>query len=198
MREQVETLRTQYASDKRLEELRDPRSTWEALGNQEELTVRLDAFAKAYAETIDDPMARDAFLTDIAALKDQLAARVAMTPEEQLAQYKARVTEQLNSETDERRRGWFQRQLEMLNSTDEEQVARYLEQASRFENARAIGELAEKHSISNDTLRDNGLQAFGGGRPAGAGRMPGGGDRPRGGDRGSGAGGAGGGGGGGN
>jgi hypothetical protein len=198
MRDQVDALRTQYAADKHLEEMRDPRATWEALGNAEELTARLDTFAQSYAQGIEDPTAHDAFLADIAALKDKLAARADLTPEQQLAELKARVTEQLNAETDERRRGWFERQLEMINSGDEEQMARYVEQASRFENARDIGELAQKYEISNDTLRDNGLQAFGGtmggrrpgqntGGAAGGGNR-GGGGRTRGGGTGGGGG----------
>jgi len=188
VREQMADLRKQYDADKELEALRDPRQAWDAMGNSEMLLARIDRFAEGYAATIQDPALHDQFLADVQGLRDQVKTRANMTPEQQVDTYRTRLTDLLNAETDERRRQWYQQQLETFNSDNQEVIAGQLDRALRMDNARAVGELAAKYQVSGDALRDNGLLGFGGGRGGfGAGGGPGrggprdGGPRPPGG-----------------
>jgi len=182
VRDTLDELRTEYSADKELAELQDPRKTWEALSDPEELFRRLDRFAEAQAGEFEDEAVRDQFLTDVEAYKQQLVARATMTTEEQIAQHRATLTEQINSDSSGRRGRWYQSQLDALDAGDEEAVNAVLDRANRFENARELGELAEKYEISRETMRDNGLAAFGGRGPGDPGVRPGG--RPDGGGRG--------------
>ncbi len=161
-RAEVKTLSQAYAADKELEELRDPRRTWEAMGDAEQLASRLDRLAQAHVASIEDETTRDQFLADIARVKDEIAIRANTSREEQLEAQKAELAERLTTETNERRREWVQRQLDALSGEDEEAIERQLGFALRGENGRQVGELARKYDISRDTLRDNGLQSFGG------------------------------------
>ena len=174
VRDTLEALRTEYSADKELAELQDPRRTWEALSDPEELFRRLDRFAVAQADEFEDEAVREQFLTDVEAYKQQLVARATMTKEEQIAQHRARLSEQISSDSSGRRRQWYQSQLDALDAGDEEAVDEVLDRTQRFENARELGDLAEKYEISRETMRDNGLAAFGGrgpgGGPAGGGR----------------------------
>ncbi len=170
MRDEVAKLRTAYESDKELAELRDPRLTWEAMGDPERLSRRLDRFAKEHAATIEDETTREQFLADVKALQEQVTARANMTTEEQVEHYQARLGERINTESNQRMRRWYEQQLSVLTTGDEGAVERQLERAVRFDNARGVGEVASKYSISRETLRDNGLQSFGGGRFGGRGR----------------------------
>jgi hypothetical protein len=199
-RQQVADLRKEYDKEKELEALRDPRQAWEAMGNAEMLLARIDRFAEAQAATIEDVAQRDQFLADVKALRQEIDTRAKMTPEQQADYYRTRITDLLNAETDDRRRQWYERQLETLNNADEEVVTAQLDRAVRMDNARAVGELASRYEVSGDTLRDNGLISFGGrgnfGGPGGAagGRGGAGGGGGRGGTGGGGRGGRGGGG----
>lgn len=181
-RADVKTLSQAYAADKELEELRDPRRTWEAMGDADKLTGRLDRLAKSHATGIEDEATRELFLADIATLKDEIAVRASTPREEQLETYKAGLAERISAETNERRRQWYERQLASLTGEDEEAVERQLDFAMRGDNARQLGEFARKYEIPRETLSDNGLRTFGGmgGRMGGRG----------GGDRGGGRGGA--------
>lgn len=161
-RAEVKTLRQAYAADKELEELRDPRRTWEAMGDADKLTVRLDRLAKSHAPGIEDEATRELFLADIATLKDEIAVRANTPREEQVESVKARLAERISTETNERRRGWYEQQLTNLSSDDGEAVDRQLDFAMRYDNGRQLGEFARKYEIPRETLRDNGLQSFGG------------------------------------
>jgi hypothetical protein len=178
MRDTLDELRAEYTADKELAELQDPRRTWEALNDPEELIQRIDRFAEMQAGEFEDAAVRDQFLADVEAYKQELVARAAMTTEEQIAAYRSRLTEQIGSDTTGRRGRWYQSQLDALNAGDEEAVTEALDRANRFENARELGELANKYDIARETMRDNGLAAFGGPGP-GPGRPPGGRTRGR-------------------
>jgi hypothetical protein len=169
VRDLVTKLNNEYRADKELAELRDPRQTWEAMGDPEQLGSRLDRFAQTYAPTIEDVATRDQFVADVKALKDQVDARANMTVQEQVDHYQTRLTEQINAETNDRMRQFYERQLETLTSGDEEAVAQQLQRAALFENTRSVGELAEKYDVPRETLRDNGLMSFGRGGFGGGG-----------------------------
>jgi len=162
MQSDVATLRDEYTSDKELEELRDPRRTWEAMGDPEQLAARLDRFADTYAATIEDETQREEFLADMGTLKEEVEARGEMSEDERIQYYAAQLTEQINNaETNDRMRQWYQRQLTSLTTGDEEAIERQLEMVQRMDSSRAVGEVTSKYSISSQTLRDNGLQTLG-------------------------------------
>ncbi len=177
MRDEVAELREEYDSDKELAELRDPRKTWEAMGDSTELSKRLDRFAGKHAATIEEEATREQFVADVKALQEQVAARANMATDEQVEHYHARLTERINAETNDRMRRFYEQQLNALASDDADAVERQLDRSMLFDNSRGVGEIAEKYSIPSETLRDNGLQSFGG---FGGGRRGGGGGRGRG------------------
>ena len=173
MQENFEKLNTQYETDKELTELRDPRKTWEAMGNSEQFAARLDRLTTAHAPTIEDEAAREQLLTDAAAIKEQVNALAQLSTDDQVYYFSQQLTQRINDpETNDRMRQWYDRQLNTLTTGDQEAVATTLEHGVRFDNARQVGQLATKYSISSQTLRDNGLQTFG--RGMGSGRRGGG------------------------
>ncbi|MBN1917335.1 MAG: hypothetical protein JW889_05455 [Verrucomicrobia bacterium] len=183
-RQQVADMIREREAEKELEALRDPRQAWDAMGDPEQLVARIDRFAAAHADNIEDVSVREQFLADVQALRHQIEAQVHLTPEQKAQEYRSRLTDLLNAETDERRRQWYEGQLTVLNSANEEAVNELLDRGLRMDNARAIGELANKYEVPRDTLRDSGLVSFGGGRGdfgSGGGRRDGGGGPARGG-----------------
>jgi outer membrane murein-binding lipoprotein Lpp len=154
-------LRQEYHNDKELAMLRDPRKTWQAMGDAEKLSWRLDRFARKHAGTIEDEATREQFLADIESLKDGAKTRASEPREEQVERYTAKLTERISTETNERRRQWHERQLTAFTSGDENAINNQLDRALRHDNARDVREFAQKYKISNEELRNNGLVSYG-------------------------------------
>ncbi len=157
--------------------LRDRGGAFRAMSEPQELARRLDILAKNFSGKIPEGAKRNQFISELGALKSKYSA--SLSPDEKLAQARNLLTERLNSAQDERETERLQRQLEQL---DQAQGAQEIEQQAdrllQFQKVREIGELTQKYSIPEDTVRDSGLVTFGGGGPGGfmgGGRGPGGG-----------------------
>jgi hypothetical protein len=154
-----------------LEALRDRGGAFRAMSEPQELTRRLDILAKNFSGK------RNQFVSELEALKSKFSA--SLSPDEKLAQARNLLTERLNSSQDERETGRLQRQLEELDQAQgAQQIEEQADRLLQFQKMREIGELTQKYSIPEETVRDSGLATFGRGGPGGfmgGGRGPGGG-----------------------
>jgi outer membrane murein-binding lipoprotein Lpp len=162
LKAELTQLRDQYQSEKELEALRDPRQTWEAMNDPEKLTERLERFERVWSPKIEDGATRAQFQTDVQAVVDQMKTRAAMSRDELLAHYRVKLTDRINTETNQRMRQWYEQQLRTLDSGNERVVETQLTTFQRYDTVQALKEVAEKYKVSNEDLRDNGLQTYGG------------------------------------
>jgi outer membrane murein-binding lipoprotein Lpp len=162
LRAELATLRQQMAVEREMAELLDPRKTWEAMNDPKKLSWRLDRFAKTWSANVDDEVQRAQFVADVEALKTQLEERASLSNDELVNHYRAKLTERVNSETNQRMRLWYEQELRMLNQGDERVISSKLKTYVRYDAAQGLKELAEKYKISSDDLRNNGLQTYGG------------------------------------
>ncbi len=162
LQDQLIALREEFVTQREVEELRDPRRTWEAMNDPEQLSRRLDRFARVWAETIDDDVTRREFVADVNEIRADIEARANLSEAELVAQYRAKLNERISTETNQRMRQWYQHQLRALESTDKRAVDTQIQTFQRYDTAAALKELSEKYKITNEQLRSNGLQSYGG------------------------------------
>ena len=162
LRAEVATLRQQIAAERETAELQDPRKTWEAMNDPKKLSWRLDRFATTWSVNIEDDAQRAEFVDDVTALKGRLEERANLSTDELVNHYRAKLTERVNAETNQRMRLWYEQELRMINQGDERVIASKLKTYVRYDTAQGLKELAEKYKISNEDLRSNGLQTYGG------------------------------------
>jgi hypothetical protein len=161
----------------------DPKEIWQAMGNPEELAKRLDKLVRVVSPTIRDEGTREEFKKDVEALKEKIGAK--MSEEELCNLVRQRLSEGIESTTNEREKAWLQRQLDALEQSQGEARKEMLDRFVRIQNIRALHELARKYSIEPEHMVKCGL-AFVGyrRRPPGEGHRPEGerpsGRRPRG------------------
>jgi len=161
LRADVETLRLEFAAEKEIVELSDPRKTWEAMNDPEKLTWRLDRFERVWSRTIEDDAKRDDFVADLTAVKEQINLRAAMSTAELLEHYREQLRERANTEGNERVRRYFEQQLRGLETGNEKFIEGHLQTYQRYDFAEDLRILASKYNITMDQLRDNGLQTYG-------------------------------------
>ncbi len=162
LQDQLVALREEFITEREIEELRDPRRTWEAMNDPEQLSRRLERFARVWSETIDDDVTRRGFAADVDRIRAEVEARANMSKAELVTQYRAKLNERISTETNERMRQWYQHQLRALESADDRAVDTQLQTFQRYDTAAALKELTEKYKITNEDLRRNGLQSYGG------------------------------------
>jgi len=162
MRADVARLRQEIVDERETAELQDPRKTWEAMNDPEKLTWRVDRFARIHGKGMNDEVTRQQFLADVAAFKDQINERAGLTQEQLLEHYRTRITERVNTETNDRLRQWYDQQLRTLNTGQANVVENQVKTFVRYDNVQGLKEIATKYNISNEELRDNGLQSYGG------------------------------------
>ena len=162
MRADVARLRKEIVDERETAELQDPRKTWEAMNDPEKLTWRVDRFARIHGKGMNDEVTRQQFLADVAAFKDQINERAGLTQEQLLEHYRTRITERVNTETNDRLRQWYDQQLRTLNTGQANVVENQVKTFVRYDNVQGLKEIATKYNISNEELRDNGLQSYGG------------------------------------
>ena len=162
LRADVTRLRDEFTTERETAELRDPRRTWEAMNDPKQLNWRLDRFAARYAPTIKDETARAEFVADVARYEEELSARAALSSDQLRERYRAKLTERVNTETNERMRNWFEQQLRTLETGQPNVVENQLQTFLRYDAVEELKDLATKNKISNEELRDNGLQIYGG------------------------------------
>lgn len=162
LKAELTQLHQQYETEKEAEELRDPRLTWEAMNDPEKLTERLERFERVWSPEIEDETSRAQFQDDVRTIIDQMDVRAAMSRDELLAHYRTKLTERVNAETNQRMRQWYEQQLRALDSGNERVVDTQLATFQRYDTVQALKEVAETYKISNEDLRDNGLQTYGG------------------------------------
>jgi len=162
LRADVRSLRLEFARAELVEQLQNPRNAWVAMGDPAQVSRRLDLFAEGWAPRIEDPMLSQAFVQDVLALKDRLAARAAAPRDELIADYQALLTELMGSETDAHMREWYERQLSLLASDRDRIVDSQLKTFLRYDGIEDIKKLAKQYNIPDKDLRAYGLQAGGG------------------------------------
>ena len=162
LKAELTQLHQQYETEKEAEALRDPRLTWEAMNDPEKLTERLERFERVWGPEIEDEMTRGQFQGDVSAIIDQMDERAAMSRDQLLAHYRTKLNERVNAETNQRMRQWYEQQLRALDSGNERVVDTQLATFQRYDTVQALKDVAEKYKISNEDLRDNGLQTYGG------------------------------------
>ncbi len=162
LRAEVANLHLELVTEKEIADLRDPRKTWEAMNDPKKLSWRLDRFAKHWSGTIEDETTRAQFVADVAELKEQISARESLSKEELTERYRAKLTERINTESNQRMRQWLEQQLRTLNTGQDRVVENQLKTFQRYDTTQGLKELASKYKISNEQLRDNGLQTYGG------------------------------------
>ena len=162
VRADMARLRQEIIDERETAELRDPRKTWEAMNDPEKLTWRVDRFARMHGKAMKDEVTQQEFLVDVAAFKDQINERAGLTQEQLLEHYRTRITERVNTETNDRLRKWYEQQLRTLNTGQAKVVENQVKTFVRYDNVQGLKEIATKYNISNEELRDNGLQSYGG------------------------------------
>ena len=162
VRADMARLREEIVEERETAELRDPRKTWEAMNDPKKLTWRVDRFAKIHGKTMKDEVTREEFLADVAAFKEQINERVGLTQEELLERYRTKLTERVNTETNDRLRQWYEQQLRTLDTGQPKVVENQVKTFVRYDNVQGLKEISTKYNISNEELRDNGLQSYGG------------------------------------
>jgi hypothetical protein len=162
LRADVAKLREEFTTERETTELRDPRRTWEAMNDPKQLTWRLDRFAARYAPTVTDEATRAEFVADVARYKEELSARAGLSSEQLRERYRAKLTERVNTEANERMRNWFEQQLRTLETGQPNVVENQLQTFLRYDAIEGLKDLAAKYKVSNEELRDNGLQTYGG------------------------------------
>ncbi len=162
VRADMARLRQEIIDERETAELRDPRKTWEAMNDPEKLTWRVDRFARIHGKEMKDEVTRQEFLADVAVFKEQIDERAGLTQEQLLEHYRTRITERVNTETNDRLRKWYEQQLRTLNTGQAKVVENQVKTFVRYDNVQGLKEIATKYNISNEELRDNGLQSYGG------------------------------------
>ncbi len=157
----------------------DPQKIWQAMGDPEELTKRLNNLAEAFAPTLSDEKKRAEFLKDVENLKEKIGKK---RSEEEL--YKAlwdRLSERVAQTPSKREKAWLQRQREALEKSTGEERKTHLDRYVRIENIGALHELGEKYAIPREQMVKSGLAFIGyPGGPRGQFRPPEGERRPEG------------------
>jgi len=162
VRADMARLRQELVREKELAELQDPRKTWAAMNDPKKLSWRLDRFSERHARSIEDEATREEFLAEVTRLKEDLGARAALTKEELLDRYRNKLGDRVNTETNARMRQWYEQQLQTLNTGTAKVVESQLATFQRYDSIQGLKELASKYTISNQVLRENGLQTYGG------------------------------------
>jgi hypothetical protein len=122
----------------------------------------VDRFARIHGKKMKDEVTREEFLADVAAFKEQINERVGLTQEELLERYRTKLTERVNTETNDRLRQWYEQQLRTLDTGQPKVVENQVKTFVRYDNVQGLKAIATKYNISNEELRDNGLQSYGG------------------------------------
>jgi outer membrane murein-binding lipoprotein Lpp len=161
LKAEVARLRGQFVTAKEEEELRDPQETWRAINDPEKMAWRLDRFTKVWSAKLEDEATRDAFVADVAALRQQVEAMASMPREEAVAHYRAKLVARSNAETNDRMRRWFDSQVQMLDRGEQSYVDNQLATYRRYDTVLALKTLAEKYRIGQEEMRDNGLPITG-------------------------------------
>ena len=117
---------------------------------------------RANGKKMKDEVTRQEFLADVAAFKEQINERAGLTQEELLERYRTKLTERVNIETNDRLRQWYEQQLRTLNTGQPKVVENQVKTFVRYDNVQGLKEIATKYNISNEKLRDHGLQSYGG------------------------------------
>ena len=107
------------------------------------------------------PVNATEFETDIEQYKAEAAKEY--TRDELLAKYKASIQKQMQEATDERMKEWYNRQIQALDESSGDALDARLDNYRRYENMRALSEIAKKYKISRNDFRNYGLQIYGGG-----------------------------------
>jgi chromosome segregation ATPase len=166
------------------------RKNFEEMGDPKKLAAKLDDFTKKYSEKLLATGKSGEFETDMAALRDSVGKEYSTA---ELAQkYKTDLEKRIAETTDERIKGFFQNQLNSLQTAQGDQLTEQLQNYQRFSNMQQINAIVEKYQIPRNELSDAGIMTFGG--RGGFGGGPGGGNRGNRGNRGGGGTGGGGGG----
>lgn len=144
----------------------DPKEIWEAMGNPKELTRRLDSLVEAFPRTIPDEQKRGEFLQEAEALKETIGRE--MSEQELYQLVRSRFSNRIESTTNEREKGWLQRELEALDRSSGEERKGMIDRFVRFYNIRVLFDLAQKYSIPREEMVRHGLAFIGyRGRPPG-------------------------------
>jgi hypothetical protein len=130
------------------------------MADREKLATKLDEFTKAYAPKLDESGRRAEFEAAMAAYKAQVTTEY--TTEELVAQYTESLNERINESTDERRTGFFERQLEELQNATGEELEERVGNYTRFNNSRELNAIVEEYDIPREEVQQYGLVVFGG------------------------------------
>ena len=139
--------------------LRDPAEIWRIMGDPKELSQRLDTLAEAFAPTITDPSRRKEFEQDVLALKENIGEEV--SEEELYHRVRKRLSERLEQSTSDREKAWLRRLLEELEKSSGQDRKEMLSRYVRFENMKAVHELARKYSVPRELMVESGLGFIG-------------------------------------
>jgi GTP1/Obg family GTP-binding protein len=129
------------------------------MNNPQELDRRLTLLAESFAPKIEDATQRQQFRADM----EQLKRNLSYTPstEELHQRVVSDLTERLNSEENERARGFIERQMQSLQAASGEELEGRLERYRRFDSFRQLRELQQKYDIPRETYTDAGLPSMG-------------------------------------
>jgi hypothetical protein len=168
MRQDLAALQTQYEELKKRVETSPLKATpdgyaddWRAMSDPKKLGEKLDKFAKDFSPKLDAAGQSAEFESDMEQFKNE--ATKEYTRDELLAKYKASIQKQMDEATDERMKEWYNRQIQALDQSSGDTLDARLENYRRYENMRALSELAKKYKISRNDFRNYGLQIYGGG-----------------------------------
>jgi hypothetical protein len=141
------------------EPLRDSAEIWRIMGDPKELSQRLDKLGEAFAPTITDANRRSEFEQDILALKKKIGEEV--SEEELYERVRKRLSERLEKSTSDREKAWLRRLLEELEKSSGQDRKEMLSRYVRFENMKAVHELARKYSVPRELMVESGLGFIG-------------------------------------
>lgn len=136
--------------------LRDQGAAWQAMGEPDELSRRLDILLKDFSEDIEDPLARDAFVADVEQMKSRYLTP--LSPEQKREQAREAIVGAFDLMPDEQSRTWLAEQLKALDEASNPlEVSMRVDVTLQLQRMREMQELAQKHSIPAQVMRDSGL-----------------------------------------
>ncbi len=144
------------------EALRDQGAAWRAMGEPDEVSRRLDILLKNFSGNIEDPVARDAFATEVEEMKSRYSTP--LSPEQKREQARTAIVEAMDLMPDERSQRWLDEQLRAFDeATNPLEVGMRVNVTLQFQKIREMGELAQRYNIPGQVMRDSGLLSLPGG-----------------------------------